>query len=328
MFASLLNKGLRGSLVFLMVIFLISAVLIYFSPVSLQTNNDSGLFFYYLVNKISNKAAILSLNFIFIGVGVFLTSFITVNQEIVEKNNYFPVFLFLLLSIISVNPLQITPQIFTNIFILFSIYKLISIYRQEKVLSQIFEAAFCLSFSAFITISSIISLPIFFITLIILRSFNWREWVIAIVGIFAPLFIYEGVAYLSGYNRWYLFEAIAFYFKNLNQPIISEYYFPMLFLLFVLLLISVINSFLRSFGNTVKKQRTKLLFLCVLLFNIFGFFSKGANSSSIILTYALPLSFFIGDFLYDIKQKKIVNTILTLILLCLAVIFAGQMGAI
>lgn len=328
MFASLLNKGLRESLFFLIAIFLISAFLIYFSPVSLQNNNDSGLFYNYLVSKISNKAAILSLNFLFIGVGVFLINFITVNQEIVEKNNCFPIFLFLLLSIISVNPLQITPQIFTNIFILFSIYKLISIYRQESVLSQIFEAAFCLSFSAFITISSIISLPIFFITLIILRSFNWREWAIAIVGIFAPLFIYEGVAYLSGYNRWYLFEAIAFYFKNLDRPIISEYYFPIFFLLFVLLLISIVNSFLTNFGNTIKKQRIRLLFLFVILFNTFGFFSDGANSCSIILTYALPLSFFIGDFLYNIKQKKIVNTILTLILLGLAVIFAGQMGII
>ena len=61
---------------------------------------------------------------------------------------------------------------------------------------------------------------------------------------------------------------------------------------------------------------------------IIGLFSKGATGSSIILIYALPLSFFIGDFLYEIKQKKIVNTILTLILLCLAVIFAGQLGAI
>ena len=43
---------------------------------------------------------------------------------------------------------------------------------------------------------------------------------------------------------------------------------------------------------------------------------------------AISSYFFIGDFLYEIKQKKIVNTILTLILLCLAVIFAGQMGAI
>jgi hypothetical protein len=101
-----------------------------------------------------------------------------------------------------------------------------------------------------------------------------------------------------------------------------------LFLLFVLLLISIIKSFLINFGNTIKKQRTKLLFVSVLLFNTFGFFSKGATGSSIILTYALPLSFFIGDFIYEIKQKKIVNTILTLILLCLAVIFAGQMGAI
>ena len=328
MFASLLNKGIRGSLVFLVLIFLISAVLIYFSPVSLETNTDYGLFFNYLVNKISNKAVILSLNFVFIGLGVFLTGLILINQEIVEKSNYFSVFLFLILSIISVNPFQITPQLFTNLFILFYINKLISIYRQERVLSQIFEAAFCLSFSAFLTISSIISLPIFFITLIILRSFNWREWVISIVGIFAPLFIYEGVAYLSGYNSWYLFEAIAFYFKNLSKPIISEYYFPILFLLFVLLLISVIKSFLINFGNSVKKQRTKLLFVSVLLFNTFGFFSKGATGSSIILTYALPLSFFIGDFLYEIKQKKIVNTILTLIILCLAVIFAGQMGAI
>jgi hypothetical protein len=85
---------------------------------------------------------------------------------------------------------------------------------------------------------------------------------------------------------------------------------------------------MHGFGNTVKKQRTKIILLWDLFFSILGFFSGGANSSSIILTFAFPLSFFIGDYLFSIKQKKITNTILVFFLLCIAVVIFGEFNLI
>ncbi len=324
MFAGLLNKGLRGSLVLLSIIFVTAAITLYFAPKSLEFNNYPNVFYNYFSQKLTNKLYIILLNFLFAGIGVLLISFIAVKQEVVDKQNYFPVFIFLLLSISSINPNQLTPQIFTNVFVLYSIYKLLDTYRKEHVLSQLFEAAFWLSISAYITISSIISFPLFFIVLLILHPFYWRDWAIAILGFIAPIFICESIAYLSDYSQWYLFKSVAVFLQFLKPPSLSEYFLPLTAFLVITLLFAVFQNLVRGFGNTVKKQKAKIILFWFLFFSTFGFFSGGANSSSIILIYAFPLSFFIGDFLYGLKQTKIANTILVFFLLCVLVVFLGE----
>jgi len=327
-FAGLLNKGFRGSLVLIILLYLGTMVANLFAEVSLEFEYYPNLFYNYFTRYISAKLAINLLNFVFIGLGVLLVSLITANQEIVDKQNYFPVFLYLLLASVCANPHQITSQIFTNVMVLYAIYKLLDIYRKENVLKQVFEAAFWLSVSAFITISSIISFPLFFIVLLILRPFHWREWVIALLGFFMPVFIYEAMAYLSDFNQWYLADSTALYLQSLRVPSFSEYYIPLALSLFILLVISILYNMFNGFGSTVKKQRTKAILLWILFFSTFGFFSGGANSSTIILTYAFPLAFFIGDFLYSLRQVKITNTILSILIFCALVIFLGQYGMI
>lgn len=328
MFAGLLNKGFRGSLALLIVIFLIGALATYLVPKSIEIKYYPNLFYNYFTQHITSKALIVTLNYSFIAIGAILINLISINQEISDKLNYFPVFIYLLLGIACVNPFQVSPQVFTNIFVLFSIYRLLDTYRNENVLSQIFEASFWLCVSAFITISSIISFPLFFIILLILRPFYWREWVIALLGFFLPMFLYESMAYLCDFNRWYFFDATVLYFQFLKVPSFSEYYLPLSVLLCLFLLISILANLVYGFGNTVKKQRAKAILLWVLFFSTFGFFSGGSNSSSIILTYAFPLSFFIGDFLFGLKQIKIANTLLALLILSIALVFLGQFGLI
>jgi len=327
-FAGLLNKGMRGSLALLITVFLLSAVLVYLAPISLESDHYPNLFYNYFARYVTGKFTITCINFFFIALNVMLVSLIAVRQEVVEKQNYFPVFLCLLLAVAAVHPFQLTPQIFTNTFVFFSIYKLLDTYRGENVLRQVFEAAFWLSLSSFITISSIICYPLFFIILLILRSFYWREWVVALLGFFLPLFLYECMAYLSNFNQWYFFHATELYFHSLRLPSFSEYYLPLSLSLFLLLLVSIGRGLLNGFGNTVKKQRAKSILLWFLFFSSFGFFSGGASSSSIILIYSLPLCFFIGDFLYGIKQQKITNTLLAILLLCVLLVFFGRFGVI
>lgn len=328
MFAGLLNKGFRGSLAVLIVLYLLSAGLNYFSTVPLENNAYPDLFYNYFTRNLENKFLINSLNFFCIGLGVFFMSMITSNQEISDKQNYFPVFLYLLICIAAVNPVQITPQIFTNVFVLLALYMLLDIYRKDKALKSIFEAAFWLSCSAFITISSIISFPLFFTILLVLRPFYWREWAIALLGFLTPVFLYESLAYLFGFNQWFLFDAIALFTEYMKVPVLSEYYFPLMLFLFLLLILSIVNVLQYGSGNTVKKQRSKTIFFWYLFFCIFGFFSGGANTSSILLLSAVPISFFAGDFLFRIRQTKVTNTLLTLMILCVLVLVLGKLGVI
>lgn len=328
MVAGLLNKGMRGSFASLVILFLVSATVVFLSPKALEIEFYPNLFYNYFVQSIHGKFYILLLNFLFLFLGIMGVALIIQNQEVVDKQNYFPVFLYLLFGVACISPTHVTSQIFTNVFVLYSVYKLFGTYREDHALKDIFEAAFWLSVSAFITISSIIYVPLFFIILLILRAFHWREWAVAVIGFLLPVFIYECVAYLTNFNRWYIFDAVELYFQSLRLPSFSEYYLPLSLTLFVLLLISVLYNFANGFGNTVKKQRAKTIILWFLFFSTLGFFSGGANSSGIILTYAFPLSFFIGDYLFSLKSLKISNTILMLLVFCVAIVFMAQYGVV
>lgn len=324
MFANALNKGIRSGLPVALSFILIFVLLSLFSTLAVENNNYPNLFYNYFANKITSKFFIVIINYAFILLGGFLVNIITINQEIVDKSNFFPVFIYIVLCSTSINAFQITPQAFTNVFILYSIYKLLDTYRKENVLNHLFLAAFWLSLSAYITISSIICFPLFFIILLILRPFYWRDWVISILGFITPIFVFECISYLSDYSLWYFLSATSLYFKSFKLPAFSEYYLPLSAFLLFLLLFSILSSFAKGFGNTVKKQRAKFILLWILFFSSFGFFAGGSNSSNIILTFAFPLSFFIGDFLYQLKDIKITNTILTVFLLCVALIFLAQ----
>lgn len=324
MFASVLNKGIRGGIAFLGAFLFICALASYFSFKGIEFNNYPNLFYNFFANKIQSKFLIVALNYSFIALGAIIISFIAVKQEVVEKQNYFPVFIFMLLSVACLNPFQLSPQIFTNVFVLYAVYKLLKTYREENSLNQIYVAAFWLSVSSFISISSIINFPLFFITLLILRPFYWREWLVALLGFASPLMLFECVAYLSDFNQWYFIKAAQLFFNSLKLPSFSEYYVPLSLLLTVLFILSLFSNIINGFGNTVKKQRTKSFLLWFAFMSIFGFFSGGSNTSGIILTYALPLSIFIGDFLFSLKQIKIANTILTLLLFCAVLVFLAE----
>lgn len=324
MFAGALNKGLRGGIALLSTVFVISAAFSYFAPKSIDVNNYPNLFYNFFAQKIDSRLAIVALNFMFIGLGTLLVSFIAVKQEIVEKQNYFPVFIYLLLGLASLSPTQLTPQAFTNVFVLYAIYKLLGTYRREEVLNDLFVASFWLSVSAFVTISSVISFPLYFITLLILRPFHWREWVVSLIGFATPVFFYECIAYLSDFNQWYFINATEVFFNFLKLPSLSEYYLPLMGLALLLFLISLASNLVNGFGNTVKKQRAKSILLWFIVLSSLGFFSGGSNSSSILLTYSLPLCFFIGDFLFGIRQIKITNTILVLLFASVVLIYLAE----
>ncbi len=328
MFAGQLNKGFRGGFLLLISYFLVTALISFFANIDLHQNQYPDVFYNYFSSHVKNKYLIVSINFIFIGLGVLLVGIITSNQEIVDKQNYFPAFLFLVVSTVAANPYKLTPQIFTNVLVLYAFYKLLNTYRQEDVLKPLFDSAFVLSISFFVTISNIVLLPIFFISLLILRTYNWREWVVSLLGFFIAIFIYECMTYLSDFNQWYVFNALLVYLQDLRKPSVSEYYMALFAILFLLLILALFYNLTKGFGNTVKKQRTKIILLWFLFFSFFGFFSSGASSSSILLSFSLPICFFIGDYLFNLKQLKITNTILTLILICCLVIFLGKLGAI
>lgn len=328
MFAGLLNKGFRGGFLLVLIYFLVTLALSFFSSIELQQDLLPNLFYNYFGSKIEPKWLSVIINFVFIGVGILILGYISVEEEVVDKQNYFPTFLFLLISSAAINPFNLSPLVITNILILLTFYKLINTYRKEHVLKQLFDAGFLLGLTMFINASGVLFLPVYFIGLFILRSNNWREWSISLLGILVPFFIYECMAYLSNFNRLYLFETLAYFLSHFKKPSFSEYYLPLTAILFMLTCMALFVSLTQNQSNTVKKQKVKTILFWFFIFLIPGFFSDGANSSSTLMSFCIPTCLLIGDFLFHLKQIKITNTILSLLLMACVMIFLGRLGAL
>lgn len=326
MFAGLLNKGFRGGFLLVLIYFLVTLTISFFSTIELQQDLLPNLFYNYFGNKIESKWLAAIINFAFIGIGILTLGYISVEEEVVDKQNYFPTFLFLLISSAAINPFKLSPLVVTNVLILLAFYKLINTYRKDQVLKQLFDAGFLLGLTLFINTSGVLFLPVYFIGLFILRSNNWREWGVSLLGILVPFFIYECMAYLSNFNSWYLPETLSYYLSHFKKPSFSEYYLPLTVILFLLTWMTIFSTLTRNHSNTVKKQKVKTILFWFLILLIPGFFSDGANSSSTLLSFCIPACFLIGDFLFHLKQIKITNTILSFLLMACLIVFLGKLG--
>ncbi len=251
---------------------------------------------------------------IFSGLVVFLSAvllnFITIHQEITSKNNFLPAFFYILISFTSASTAPMKPILTANMFLLASVYFTLNTYRQEHALPQFFNAGFCLGIATFFYIHYIILFPLLFISLGILRAFNWREWVITMLGIVTPLYAFICLCYLSSKPVFFFYDKMI-YLTNFQMPIISEFYIPILVISIVLFAFALFNYITKGFGGKVKTQKARYMLLWLLALCISIIFFE-PQSDVILLVGIIPLSIILGDYLAEIKQLKIANTLLVL----------------
>jgi hypothetical protein len=324
----LLYKGSGSGYALPAALLALSVPLLYLAPHTIETNEYPNLFYNYFTGFASGRGMVVTVNFLLCVTGVLLMSMLSTGQELVEKQNTGPLFVFALLEVTCITAVQISPLLLSNVFLLLSLNYLVGTYRQENALSPVFTAAFWLGVAAYFSIAVINYYPLFFISLLVLRPFNWREWVCGMLGFITPVVIYECFAYLAASNQWYVFEAALQYYGTLKAPSISEYYVAELAVITLLFLIAIANNMMAGFGNTVKKQRSKTLLLWMTALSIPQWFAAGSNTSGILLTCAIPVSILVGDFLAGIRRSKVAVTIIVLMLICAGVVYAGKLGAL
>jgi hypothetical protein len=306
-FANSFNRGFRGSITTLLIVYLLIFSLSFFIKKSTDLSFYPNIFYNYLAAKFQSPFAILIINhFLLIG-GLSLVALIVSNEEITDKLNYFPVLIFFVINIVTLNKDRISLYLFSNIIVLYSLFQIFNIYRKDHVLSQIFNACFFLAAALYLNIANIFLFPFVFIALSILRPFNWREVVIAILGFICPVFIYECLSYLFNFNQWYIFESLGEMFGSFKSPALNMNFLPFLIVTVLLLILSIVSFMVEGLGNTVKKQKAKTCFFWFIVLIVPLFFISGSSYENIISFYSIPLCFLIGDFLFGMRSARFVN---------------------
>lgn len=236
------------------------------------------------------------------------------SQEISEKSNHVPAFLLgiFLCYPLSQNPFH--PLLFAQLLLSAAMWYFISTYKSDKTFSPVFDGAFCISTATLFYPPFIIFIPICFISLLILRSFVLREWILASIGIILPYFFYISLLFLFDKNMQQPALNLA---NSFHAPSIPAYFKGSLLINISVGLIAIftlIFFLIKTVSNVIKTQKAYMVFLWVSIFSIPAWFLVNTGGAFSALLSAMPISVFCGIYLGNTKRRILAELLLWFLL--------------
>lgn len=234
----------------------------------------------------------------------FLLNFIVNENEVLEKQNYLPALFYIVFMSNNDAMLTLHPLLFGNLFVLLALHKLLSSYRKDNAFSQAFDAGFLISIATLFYFPFVVFLPLLGVGLIIMRPFNWREWVISFFGAAIP-YLFVITFYFWNDRLDYLFYDKMFYQFIREKPILDfpkTFYF-MLGIGWTVILFSIFKIIV---GVGIGSQRTKksiILFVWFLFFSALSILIAPEISTKYFSALAIPSAVFCANYFTHIKKE-------------------------
>jgi hypothetical protein len=279
-----------------------------------QTVRFSNSFLLGLLSPYLSAKIGMGLNLLLIVGGAYFMSFLCSRQEITEKQNLLPAFLYLLFSGLLNLDSACHPLLAGSIPLLGAFYLLFGTYRTELSLAHVFDAAFLLSLAGLLYTPLLVFFLIPFISMLILKPFKLREWLLILLGLAMPVVLCSIVIFLSGKSQEALTRPLIQAFAPFHSPVFAKGTFLIHTAVILLTLLGIYNSIFRSGNFKIKSQKVKVVLVWILLFGFGSLFFLREESFFKGLLMIIPLSIYIGDYLGTIK-KGVLREFLTTLLL-------------
>jgi hypothetical protein len=262
----------------------------------------------------SNTSVIIS--FILVFVQALLLIQFNKKFIIINHRTYLPAFFFILITSTFV-PLQgINPVIFGLLFIYIAIYFIFSIYRNDFALSILYAAGFSIAIASLFWAPFALFFIILIVSLVILRPFVGREWIVSILGFLSPFF-FAYVFFFVFRDKGELGQVYFKFLQNFNvfKVFVLIHHSYYIFYGLVVLTISIASiSVLKNFQK--KKIRIRKLFTLnwwIFLVFLISFVVFRSVGYEVIFILAMPVSFLLTDYFYSVKNQKVLNVIISLL---------------
>ncbi len=312
MFSNLIKTSIPTNFIFIPFVIIIGWWSIFINDTLFLWNTDNSILFSQIPNNLILFNGIGFISIIVITtISLFLISFTTKHFHGIT-GNVLPTVIFL---IISSQLTWVTTQgisLFTVLIYLFIIQNLFQVYHQDKAFKYVFNAGFLTGVSIVIYLPSVLLLIASWLTIILLKKFNIREFLTVLLGAFLPL-IFTHVLFLFIGKEQVIFNiiednfrAIYFKFANNKQLLWILFFIGLIIWSFVITLYSgilkkiVIRSFYYSFVIT-------LLIYCALLFSVF-------DEKGMLAIVLIPASYMISFSIAAIRKKIIANIVILLLI--------------
>lgn len=302
------------------VLFVLVAIIIWslnYNRFTIETGNP-GTFYNSLLRWITpdHKFIYFLLGLILIISQTIHINFICNKYEVLYKNSYLPGVLFLLLSCSIPQFVSFHPVLIVNSMLLFILNKIFRLYKNDSPLAWDFDACVLLSIMTLFYLPSVIFLLLYAVSLIILRPFSWRDWVVGMMGFVTPLFFVLLFYFLTDslYEIKNLLHSVAITNKlNIKNAVPEGYPFIIIWTsaMFIVSLLKLRMNFLKNTAKTRSYQWIILFLTAISLLMIIASPDEPLFRFSIL---CIPLSIVISYYFLTTKKIWITEPILYLLI--------------
>lgn len=242
--------------------------------------------------------------------GAFLINHLYNAHNYAERVSYFPALIYFLFASSQISWMFLNPVLISNIFVLLALRRMLTMYRVQEITSMIYDAGVFLATGALFFPLLAVVFPLLWISLIQLRTFNLREWIVPLIGLLTPTAFTVGVFWWFDYELD-ISEFISFSEFPLHTLFTSHgfLYLPVVILSLFILIVGLI-IFIRDMNiSTVHKQNTKKVFLSTSIFLvIMCLYGLGLESNQLgmLSILAIPASVYTGVYFTRNKPKTVI----------------------
>ncbi|GIV34347.1 MAG: hypothetical protein KatS3mg031_1882 [Chitinophagales bacterium] len=215
----------------------------------------------------------------------------------------------------------VSPALLSLLFVIPVISKIMQLYRNQSVFTQVFDSGLLIALAALFYRPAVVLMLLLIIALLSMRAFNWREWLIGLMGFLTPFFLVATLFFLTGDLDLFLFQYIAgnvFEGHNLILPV-SFASIPGVYTL-LLLLAAVITFFTHFLKSPIQVRKFISIILWAALLLAAGILLSERPALQHFVLLAVPLSVMLSYFLLNLRRKLIAD-VLHLLWVVIVVIF-------
>ena len=225
------------------------------------------------------------------------------HYNLLGKPNFLTALMFMTLVSVFIPFLVLSPTLICNFITIWMLQKLFNIYKHADVKGIMFDLGLIVAFGSLIYFPFIIMLLLIWISLIIYRPFDWREWVTPLLGVILVYFLLAVAYYwFERMDEFYqIFIPFTYSLPTRLNMEVSDY--------FVLIPILIaIGGFLfilkdNFFKSIVHVRKSFQLLFCMLLLIVGSFYLNQEKSVNHFLLAVPAISIYLAYFFTNAKKK-------------------------
>jgi hypothetical protein len=233
----------------------------------------------------------------------FLLNYIVNENEVLIKKTALPGLLYIVFMSMSSDLLQLHPVIFSNLFLMFALNKILNSYRKDIAFSQVFDAGLLISLATLFYFPNVVFFPVIGVALIIFRPFLWREWVISFIGVLVPYIFVATFYFWKDALDYLLYDKMFFpmIFRK-EAPVLSQTFYILASVLGIMILLSFGKLFNGLSGGAQKTKKALVLMIWLFSFSGISLLLAPSLSLKYFCIQMIPLSIICSN--YFIRARK------------------------